>query len=711
MAASTPALALAILLAAPPLSQDEISAWIERLGAEFAHERAEARAKLAQAGDAAVEPLIAAVYRDDPYIRAGAIGLLTARLDAARAARPPWLRRATEAAGWVYLRESDRETRLLAFSFLLKAGEPAEPYLIEALRAQAWWERTAAVGALQRIGSRAALPEVTRLFEAPQVDSEFRTKAFDYFASCGADGYAYLIRLLSAEDAQTRSMAVERLRGVADRPTPILEALGALLRRESERAIRDQILDYLRSAVKEERTRDVATDLLIRAVREAPVETRVLALGILRDEQTDRARAVAESLIHPAAPPQVRQAAADILVALGGSGEVFRAALAHDDAGLARLCISALTRLGHRPAAPDAAAWYARLTDGAARRELLAYLSEAAAKETLDTLVQATGDEDPEVRRLAVAGLANVGTPRAVAHILRALYSDDTVLRAEAERHIARLRSEQLAEVLRLLPEDVADEDRRRVREQYFLALAEETISRYVTQSAQLGAYRGMLAEVDSQEREPMREALRAILEENYSFRIEPVGDPAVFHHSMKQGAILALARIAEEQDLERLRTLATPGENGWDEYHQPMMSAAAVALAWRGDRTAANTLAARLEQIAQDVRERDPLTWWRASLERAWLLHRIGDWEAAAEAYAALQAADAEEYPDRAVLWYNSACVAAQRGRLDEAMEFLRRALDKGFADPGWVERDEELLPLRGREDFRALVEQLKAG
>jgi non-specific serine/threonine protein kinase len=52
----------------------------------------------------------------------------------------------------------------------------------------------------------------------------------------------------------------------------------------------------------------------------------------------------------------------------------------------------------------------------------------------------------------------------------------------------------------------------------------------------------------------------------------------------------------------------------------------------------------------------------------------------------------------------YNAACVYAQLGRKAEALEALRRAVDAGFKDRGWIRRDPDLAALHGDPEFEQL-------
>lgn len=61
---------------------------------------------------------------------------------------------------------------------------------------------------------------------------------------------------------------------------------------------------------------------------------------------------------------------------------------------------------------------------------------------------------------------------------------------------------------------------------------------------------------------------------------------------------------------------------------------------------------------------------------------------------------------PDAA---YNAACSLLKLGRQDEAMSWLAHAADAGYRDADHLEADDDLADLRGRDDFRALVQHVR--
>lgn len=65
---------------------------------------------------------------------------------------------------------------------------------------------------------------------------------------------------------------------------------------------------------------------------------------------------------------------------------------------------------------------------------------------------------------------------------------------------------------------------------------------------------------------------------------------------------------------------------------------------------------------------------------------------------------------PTNEVAWYNLACTYSRWGKLDEAIEHLRGAIEHGFDDVSHMEKDTDLDPLRGDPRYRALIAGVKA-
>lgn len=67
----------------------------------------------------------------------------------------------------------------------------------------------------------------------------------------------------------------------------------------------------------------------------------------------------------------------------------------------------------------------------------------------------------------------------------------------------------------------------------------------------------------------------------------------------------------------------------------------------------------------------------------------------------------DAE--PDDAGVWYDKTCLLCRMERPDEAVEAMRTALGKGYVDFEHIRADDDLDPIREREDFKAMIEEYR--
>jgi type II secretion system (T2SS) protein E len=98
------------------------------------------------------------------------------------------------------------------------------------------------------------------------------------------------------------------------------------------------------------------------------------------------------------------------------------------------------------------------------------------------------------------------------------------------------------------------------------------------------------------------------------------------------------------------------------------------------------------------------PAVYFRASLAASY----CGDDR---RALAILEEAAAALHPARVsgAMWYNMGCFCARLGRLAEAVRYLNRAADAGYADPAKYLHDPDLAPLRCRADFKRLLGSLQ--
>ncbi|MFN2637242.1 MAG: protein kinase, partial [Gemmatimonadaceae bacterium] len=63
---------------------------------------------------------------------------------------------------------------------------------------------------------------------------------------------------------------------------------------------------------------------------------------------------------------------------------------------------------------------------------------------------------------------------------------------------------------------------------------------------------------------------------------------------------------------------------------------------------------------------------------------------------------------PEDPMLLYNAACTFSIVGETEEALVTLERAVEKGFGDKQWIERDSDLDPIRDTERFKAIAQAM---
>lgn len=64
---------------------------------------------------------------------------------------------------------------------------------------------------------------------------------------------------------------------------------------------------------------------------------------------------------------------------------------------------------------------------------------------------------------------------------------------------------------------------------------------------------------------------------------------------------------------------------------------------------------------------------------------------------------------PEDPDIWYDKACLYALMGRCDDAVAALRVALEKGYRSFLHIEYDDDMDPIRDRDDFKSLIAQYK--
>jgi adenylate cyclase len=56
----------------------------------------------------------------------------------------------------------------------------------------------------------------------------------------------------------------------------------------------------------------------------------------------------------------------------------------------------------------------------------------------------------------------------------------------------------------------------------------------------------------------------------------------------------------------------------------------------------------------------------------------------------------------------YNVACTYSILGRQDEAINYLEKAVDKGFGHKEWIDHDPDLNPIRDNPRFQTIAQAI---
>jgi len=64
---------------------------------------------------------------------------------------------------------------------------------------------------------------------------------------------------------------------------------------------------------------------------------------------------------------------------------------------------------------------------------------------------------------------------------------------------------------------------------------------------------------------------------------------------------------------------------------------------------------------------------------------------------------------PSDSTVLYSVACMHAQAGEPDKAIDFLELSVNEGFMHKEWIEKDSDFDTLRDHPRFRSLLEKMK--
>lgn len=687
---------LAVALAQPPeVDEAHIKALIAQLGSEFLDERKAALAELHKIGAKAEPHLMAALESRDGRIQYYAILLLHKQKSSG----------AVEKIGAIFLKSRDQEVRGSAFDYLCGAGAKAEPYLIPALDEVRSDFRKRALDALIAMSSTKACDKAADLYER-ETDAEIKSKAFDYLVKAGKEARNQLLKLLKSAQAETRSKVIGALKGADDDRT--YGAVAAAFLAEKEGAPLSAAFRYLSETLT-----DRAATTFTKAISDGTAGAQMQSLDWMIRQKSEAGVAAAGDLFLGTQASDLRTKAVSYLKDYRSAHPYFKEAVKRGDSAIAVPALKVLRDAGNFESVIEAGGHYA--TDGARemRGEIVKYLKMSKAKESEKYLAGALEDSVVDIRKDAIEGLAAIGTPTAIARLTGVLASA-----TEAEKQIivdalSSLRADSL-EALLDAP-DLTDENREQIRSLYTRMRVEELLDGFVVGTGGTGSHAEQFKALEGPKLNAKQ--LEGLLLDMAFDRHVYIVAPRVSQHFryMRELAVMALGRIGSAEVIAKLQELREAVDaSDKNDMKLSLKAAIALAIKARGNDEVVKALAERLQKESDELATGGPAQTAASmdkALHRAMLLYRAGDLAGAQAGYEALEKRldGAKAYfMNAAIVHYNLACVYAKRKDLDKAMASLEKAAAAGWSDGAWLARDEDLKALRGREDFKKLVQRL---
>ncbi|MBI3097807.1 MAG: hypothetical protein HYY93_06110 [Planctomycetes bacterium] len=282
---------------------------------------------------------------------------------------------------------------------------------------------------------------------------------------------------------------------------------------------------------------------------------------------------------------------------------------------------------------------------------------------------------DPLVRLLSSENLAVSGAAESA--LIRIGEAARPALEAEKARHPAL--ADRLDAVLAFLQQ-------RQV---------EALLNACITEQEGWGHYEGQYASLAAMKPPPTAVLLRLFLGENHEFT--DVTDDENRQSIMRLLAGEALGDLGDPAAIEPLTQYLEQLKRGGHLVRHLGRDTAIFSLYKLGVKAPAESERAALEAAPGPQRD-----WGRL----AEICTRLGDYPAALAAYEARLAQVSEENLQK-IECYNMSCILSVMGRKQESVAFLRKAVDKGYRDWDWMERDGDLRSIRSEAEYQEILLQ----
>lgn len=679
-------------------SEDDIEALVDALGSDYLDEREEAKKKLVAIGARAVPFVSKALTDGNSRVLLAAVDILRELKDTSH----------VPVVGKMFDEAADEETLIKSFDYLKAAGVQAEDYLIKALHRRGDYFRVGALQKLREIGSKKAAPRAFEMYTQEE-DPKIRRMAFDLIKDLKLEAKELLVKFLADEqDESIRREALQGLHGAYD--SPVIAAVGALLRKELQDSVVNQAFSYLQGAAPA-----AIEDVLIGALDGNSMLTRRKAIGMLAEIRSAKAL---DRVLDAAQKTQDREVKLECIKYFATFPERTAAyllkLLEDPDAEIRRKVIRDLSAGRRRIGFERIREILNKDGDVQTRQEAFRFFI-AIGVDAREILIGGLDDNDDVIRMEAVEALGELKMESAILPLVKTLQREQDKLRREKIINaLGKIGLKAIATIERAVKDDAALAPILKVvRDVYDDSqvegvLGESITINEVTHEETTGTFPGQYDGLKLLGIEPARvvAALQRIQEEAYEPRTARLRGLSNRDH-VRRNAILALGAMGGREVQPFLRKRFD--EMAKLEYHEALIEDVAVALANVGDPEPALKLIAKLSEEAKKLEKDDPNGAYSKLFSVNVIRNRIGDKDAALQGYQALdEAMMKNKERDTAIhanTLYNLACLYALKGRKAEALHALRRAVETGFRDKGWIEKDTELASIRSEPGYRDLL------
>lgn len=697
-------IALALMVPAAPPVQDptdsDIEDLIDQLASDYLDEREEAKKKLIQIGERVIPFVSKAIDKADSRVVLSAIDILRELKDTKH----------VEKVGKMFEEAADEETLIKSFDYLKAAGKAAEDYLIKALKRRGDYFRKGALEKLKEIQSKKAAPDAYAMYKSEE-DPQIRRMAFDLIKELRLEAKDLLVNFLTPEeqDESIRRESIQYLEGAFE-DTKVIGIIVALLKKELQDSVVNQGFQFFGGCRKE-----LIEDPLIELLGTTTPLTRRLAIRRLAEIKSAKALDKVLEAAKTIQDREVKMECIKYFATFPEKTEDYLLKLLDDpDAGIRRKVIQDLKSSRSKVAFEKIREILEKDADVATRQEAFGYFFAIGA-EAQEILIKGLEDSDETIRSNAVDAIGEYKLEAGIMPLVKSLQKEtDKGKKDRLINALGKIGLNALSAIERAAKDDASFAPVLEVvRNVYDEALVEAALGGCITvnestMEENTGTFDGQFASLKKLPIDATRvaAALQRIQEEGYqprTARIQGMSNQDL----IRRTAVLGMAEVGGDAAIQFLRKRFE--ELSKLEYHEAMIEDVAVSLARLGVRDPCTGLMNKLSEEATKLEKDDPNSSFEKLFSLNVMRHRIGDRDAALKGYQALDEAMAKS-KDRdasvhASVLYNLACSLAFKGKKAEAVETLKRAVQTGFRDKAWIEKDEELNSIRGEAGYKELI------